>query len=100
MEKEKPYRCDVCGKRYKNLNGLKYHRQHSTACNPDLAQRQSSTESGQVDALSSRTVSAGPSRTSPMPMPAPKYAPLGMGGFGNLDGMTTGPSHMAGTGMI
>ena len=36
MEKEKPYRCDVCGKRYKNLNGLKYHRQHSPQCNPDL----------------------------------------------------------------
>lgn len=37
MEKEKPYRCEVCGKRYKNLNGLKYHRQHSPPCNPDLA---------------------------------------------------------------
>ncbi|THX06669.1 hypothetical protein D6D13_06347 [Aureobasidium pullulans] len=36
MEKEKPYRCEVCGKRYKNLNGLKYHRQHSPPCNPDL----------------------------------------------------------------
>ena len=24
MEKEKPFRCEVCGKRYKNLNGLKY----------------------------------------------------------------------------
>lgn len=36
MEKEKPYRCEVCGKRYKNLNGLKYHRQHSPSCNPDL----------------------------------------------------------------
>jgi transcription factor SFP1 len=32
MEKEKPYRCEVCGKRYKNLNGLKYHRQHTAAC--------------------------------------------------------------------
>lgn len=30
MEKEKPYRCEYCGKRYKNLNGLKYHRTHST----------------------------------------------------------------------
>lgn len=30
MEKEKPYKCDFCGKRYKNLNGLKYHRGHST----------------------------------------------------------------------
>ncbi|KAL3229563.1 Transcription factor SFP1 [Nakaseomyces bracarensis] len=28
--RDKPYRCDVCGKRYKNLNGLKYHRGHST----------------------------------------------------------------------
>ncbi|KAI9702731.1 MAG: Transcriptional regulator of ribosomal biogenesis proteins [Bogoriella megaspora] len=36
MEKEKPYKCDVCHKRYKNLNGLKYHRQHSPPCNPDL----------------------------------------------------------------
>lgn len=36
MEKEKPYRCDVCGKRYKNLNGLKYHRAHSPPCNPEL----------------------------------------------------------------
>ncbi|KAL8797872.1 MAG: hypothetical protein Q9195_000224 [Heterodermia aff. obscurata] len=32
MEKHKPFRCDVCGKRYKNLNGLKYHKSHSTAC--------------------------------------------------------------------
>lgn len=30
MEKDKPYRCEICGKRYKNLNGLKYHRGHST----------------------------------------------------------------------
>lgn len=30
MEQDKPYRCEVCGKRYKNLNGLKYHRGHST----------------------------------------------------------------------
>lgn len=37
MEKEKPYRCETCGKRYKNLNGLKYHRQHSPPCNPELA---------------------------------------------------------------
>lgn len=37
MEKEKPYRCEVCGKRYKNLNGLKYHRSHAPHCNPELA---------------------------------------------------------------
>ncbi len=36
MEKEKPYRCDYCGKRYKNLNGLKYHKAHSPPCNPEL----------------------------------------------------------------
>ncbi|KAI9677165.1 MAG: Transcriptional regulator of ribosomal biogenesis proteins [Trizodia sp. TS-e1964] len=36
MEKEKPYRCDVCGKRYKNLNGLKYHKAHTPTCNPDF----------------------------------------------------------------
>lgn len=30
LEKDKPFRCEVCGKRYKNLNGLKYHRAHST----------------------------------------------------------------------
>ena len=36
MEKEKPYKCEVCGKRYKNLNGLKYHKSHSPACDPDL----------------------------------------------------------------
>ncbi|ONH66946.1 Transcription factor SFP1 [Cyberlindnera fabianii] len=30
MEQDKPYRCEVCGKRYKNLNGLKYHRGHTT----------------------------------------------------------------------
>ncbi|ANZ75707.1 BA75_03144T0 [Komagataella pastoris] len=30
LERDKPYRCEVCGKRYKNLNGLKYHRGHST----------------------------------------------------------------------
>ncbi|KAI1924193.1 Transcriptional regulator of ribosomal biogenesis proteins [Ophidiomyces ophidiicola] len=37
MEKEKPYRCEVCGKRYKNLNGLKYHKAHSPPCNPELS---------------------------------------------------------------
>jgi transcription factor SFP1 len=33
MEKEKPFYCDMCNKRYKNPNGLKYHRLHSD-CNP------------------------------------------------------------------
>ncbi len=29
IEKDKPHRCEICGKRYKNLNGLKYHRGHT-----------------------------------------------------------------------
>jgi len=28
----KPFVCDACGKRYKNYNGLKYHRKHSPLC--------------------------------------------------------------------
>lgn len=32
MQKHKPYQCDVCGKRYKNLNGLKYHKNHTPGC--------------------------------------------------------------------
>lgn len=36
MEKEKPFHCETCGKRYKNLNGLKYHKSHSLPCNPDF----------------------------------------------------------------
>ncbi|KAI9810495.1 MAG: Transcriptional regulator of ribosomal biogenesis proteins [Phylliscum demangeonii] len=35
MEKEKPHGCETCGKRYKNMNGLKYHKAHSPPCNPD-----------------------------------------------------------------
>ena len=46
MEKEKPYRCDVCGKRYKNLNGLKYHRAHSPPCNPELKLNQFGAAAG------------------------------------------------------
>lgn len=42
MEKEKPYKCDVCGKRYKNLNGLKYVSDlaslHETSTNTSTAQ--------------------------------------------------------------
>ncbi|VBB71804.1 Putative protein of unknown function [Podospora comata] len=40
MEKEKPFKCEVCGKRYKNLNGLKYHKQHSPPCDPELRAQQ------------------------------------------------------------
>ena len=36
MEKHKPYQCQTCGKRYKNLNGLKYHKAHSPTCDPEI----------------------------------------------------------------
>ena len=36
MEKHKPYRCESCGKRYKNLNGLKYHKNHSPNCDSEI----------------------------------------------------------------
>lgn len=32
MARAKPYACKVCGRRYKNANGLKYHYGHSTPC--------------------------------------------------------------------
>lgn len=62
MEKQKPFSCETCHKRYKNLNGLKYvrflarsdqvvlqdeankapeqHRQHSPQCDPEMRQQQ------------------------------------------------------------
>jgi transcription factor SFP1 len=36
MEKEKPFKCEFCHKRYKNLNGLKYHKAHSPYCVPEM----------------------------------------------------------------
>ncbi|KAL8934924.1 MAG: hypothetical protein Q9211_004973 [Gyalolechia sp. 1 TL-2023] len=48
MEKHKPYRCDACGKRYKNLNGLKYHKNHSTACEDSNQQMDSMDTSSTV----------------------------------------------------
>ena len=59
MEKEKPYKCDVCGKRYKNLNGLKYHKGHSTPCNPEAKDPQAMTISNQRTAGQSNTTDAG-----------------------------------------
>jgi transcription factor SFP1 len=52
-QKQKPHKCEVCGKRYKNLNGIKYvsssaltffiqlltsfqHKGHSLYCNPEI----------------------------------------------------------------
>lgn len=58
MEKEKPYRCEVCGKRYKNLNGLKYHRQHSPQCNPELKLSQLGLAGGLGGSLQGLNVNA------------------------------------------
>ncbi|RYP28960.1 hypothetical protein DL767_006973 [Monosporascus sp. MG133] len=44
MEKEKPHKCEYCHKRYKNLNGLKYHKQHSTPC--EIAAQAASLRAG------------------------------------------------------
>lgn len=56
MEKHKPYRCEVCGKRYKNLNGLKYHKNHSVVCDTDLPQSQ--RPEGSSSTASDSTLSA------------------------------------------
>lgn len=57
MEKEKPYKCDVCHKRYKNLNGLKYHKTHSPPCNPELAQQRLQQQQQQMQAQNSSAMS-------------------------------------------
>lgn len=54
MEKEKPYKCETCGKRYKNLNGLKYHKSHSPPCNPEL--QGSMARPGIAGLMSSQTI--------------------------------------------
>lgn len=56
MEKHKPYRCNVCGKRYKNLNGLKYHKSHSINCDTDP---KSDTDSMTDGAVMSQPVGPG-----------------------------------------
>lgn len=81
MEKEKPYKCDVCQKRYKNLNGLKYHKTHSPPCNPELAQQrlqqqqQAAQQAGQSNQQSQSSLSA--------MMPGSNMGMrMGIGGFG------------------
>ncbi|KUI58131.1 Transcription factor SFP1 [Cytospora mali] len=69
MEKEKPFKCDVCGKRYKNLNGLKYHKAHSPPCDPDVVQRQQ-TAMATLAALSTG---------NPMALNLTNFASLGNG---------------------
>ncbi|KAK7984912.1 hypothetical protein PG988_002534 [Apiospora saccharicola] len=48
MEKEKPHKCEWCNKRYKNLNGLKYHKLHSPPCEAmaQMAELKASLASG------------------------------------------------------
>ncbi|OIW24033.1 hypothetical protein CONLIGDRAFT_657562 [Coniochaeta ligniaria NRRL 30616] len=58
MEKEKPFKCDVCGKRYKNLNGLKYHKQHSPMCDPETRLQQQNAMAT-IAALSQQNALAG-----------------------------------------
>lgn len=58
MEKEKPFKCDVCGKRYKNLNGLKYHKQHSPLCDPETRLQQQNAMAT-IAALSQQNALAG-----------------------------------------
>ena len=59
MEKEKPYRCEVCGKRYKNLNGLKYHRSHAPHCNPELKLQQLTALSNGLQGINVNVAGAG-----------------------------------------
>ncbi len=49
MEKHKPYRCEVCGKRYKNLNGLKYHKNHSPACDTEAKPSEEQEQPSMMD---------------------------------------------------
>lgn len=39
MQRAKPYQCQVCHKRYKDSNGLRYHRQHNSICAPGVQLR-------------------------------------------------------------
>ena len=69
MEKEKPYKCDVCGKRYKNLNGLKYHKTHSMPCNPELRNQP----------MAGRPAQATPGLANMMANGQPQHPHMGMG---------------------
>ncbi|KAI9893906.1 MAG: Transcriptional regulator of ribosomal biogenesis proteins [Vezdaea aestivalis] len=71
MEKEKPYRCEVCGKRYKNLNGLKYHKAHSPPCGQEAQNNQ------RINSDANATPMTGPIHGLPLGM-----TPNGLGGIG------------------
>lgn len=56
MEKEKPYKCETCGKRYKNLNGLKYHKAHSPPCNPEIQAANAARQMGIAGMIPAQTI--------------------------------------------
>ncbi|KAL8866325.1 MAG: hypothetical protein Q9174_006370 [Haloplaca sp. 1 TL-2023] len=80
MQKHKPYKCTACGKRYKNLNGLKYHKNHSAAC-----------EDGKplTEAMDTTTTStAQPTQLPPANNPTNfSHAGFNNQGNGNMNGM-------------
>ena len=59
MEKEKPYKCESCGKRYKNLNGLKYHKSHAPSCNPELKLAMGIPEPSNIHGMNVNVAGAG-----------------------------------------
>lgn len=85
MEKEKPYKCEVCQKRYKNLNGLKYHKQHSVPCNPEL-QTQKSQQQSSSQPQTPQFSSAMQSPVSGMMPQQNLNMNMGNYGFGNMLG--------------
>ncbi|KAL9625145.1 MAG: hypothetical protein Q9204_007812, partial [Flavoplaca sp. TL-2023a] len=68
MQKHKPYQCDTCGKRYKNLNGLKYHKNHTPGCqertSPTIPMETSKIQSKPPPALNVPNYSQGSSNAS------------------------------------
>ncbi|KAL9610598.1 MAG: hypothetical protein Q9167_004700 [Letrouitia subvulpina] len=82
MEKHKPYKCTACGKRYKNLNGLKYHKNHSPICDNEKDSRPVSPV---------RSIKAGASSSGALPI-AQDNMGMGMQGlsFGAFNGVAVG----------
>lgn len=62
MEKEKPYKCGHCHKRYKNLNGLKYHKQHSLPCLRALQGKQENDDGAANTAVNANAPAVGLTR--------------------------------------
>jgi len=60
MEKHKPYRCKTCGKRYKNLNGLKYHKVHTPNCDRESPNPPNDYQPAQTKTGPSQQNPAGP----------------------------------------